>query len=71
MQLHFEVELALIMGGAPLRDLDARDEQGALGAIAGYAVGIDMTARNVQDEAKRKGLPWSIAKGFDTFLPLR
>lgn len=31
---------------------------------------IDLTARNVQDEAKRKGLPWSIAKGFDTFCPL-
>ena len=29
-----------------------------------------MTARNVQDEAKRKGLPWTIAKGFDTFLPI-
>lgn len=29
-----------------------------------------MTARNVQDEAKRKGLPWDIAKGFDTFLPM-
>lgn len=29
-----------------------------------------MTARNVQDEAKRKGLPWTIAKGFDTFTPL-
>ena len=29
-----------------------------------------MTARNVQDEAKRKGLPWSIAKGFDTFMPI-
>lgn len=29
-----------------------------------------MTARNVQDEAKMKGLPWSIAKGFDTFLPI-
>ena len=29
-----------------------------------------MTARNMQDEAKSKGLPWSIAKGFDTFLPI-
>lgn len=29
-----------------------------------------MTARNVQNEAKRKGLPWDIAKGFDTFLPM-
>lgn len=35
-----------------------------------YILAIDMTARNVQEEAKRKGLPWSIAKGFDTFLPI-
>jgi len=31
---------------------------------------IDMTARNAQNEAKKKGLPWSIAKGFDTFCPM-
>lgn len=31
---------------------------------------IDMTARNAQNEAKKKGLPWDIAKGFDTFLPM-
>jgi acylpyruvate hydrolase len=36
----------------------------------GYLLAIDMTARNVQDEAKSKGLPWSIAKGFDTFMPI-
>ena len=29
-----------------------------------------MTARNIQNEAKKKGLPWDIAKGFDTFLPV-
>ncbi len=29
-----------------------------------------MTGRNVQNEAKKKGLPWSIAKGYDTFLPI-
>ena len=29
-----------------------------------------MTGRNVQDAAKRAGLPWTIAKGFDTFLPI-
>lgn len=29
-----------------------------------------MTSRNGQNEAKKKGLPWSIAKGFDTFLPI-
>ena len=31
---------------------------------------IDLTARNVQNEAKSKGLPWTIAKGFDTFCPV-
>lgn len=36
----------------------------------GYALSIDMTARNAQNEAKKKGLPWDIAKGFDTFLPI-
>jgi|SRR5690242_4174729 len=40
------------------------------GQTTGYLLAIDMTARNVQDEAKKKGLPWSIAKGFDTFLPI-
>jgi 2-keto-4-pentenoate hydratase/2-oxohepta-3-ene-1,7-dioic acid hydratase in catechol pathway len=38
--------------------------------VIGYALGIDMTARNAQNEAKKKGLPWDIAKGFDTFLPV-
>jgi acylpyruvate hydrolase len=38
--------------------------------LTGYLLAIDMTARNVQDEAKKKGLPWSIAKGFDTFMPI-
>jgi 2-keto-4-pentenoate hydratase/2-oxohepta-3-ene-1,7-dioic acid hydratase in catechol pathway len=37
---------------------------------AGYVLSIDMTARNAQNEAKKKGLPWDIAKGFDTFLPV-
>ena len=35
-----------------------------------YAMSIDLTARNVQNEAKKKGLPWTIAKGFDTFHPI-
>jgi len=38
--------------------------------LAGYCLAIDMTGRNVQDEAKKKGLPWSIAKGFNTFCPI-
>lgn len=39
-------------------------------ARPGYALAIDMTARNIQNEAKKKGLPWDISKGFDTFLPI-
>ena len=34
------------------------------------ALAVDMTARNVQDEVKKKRLPWSTAKGFDTFTPI-
>lgn len=41
-----------------------------LTAFPGYALAIDMTARNIQNEAKKKGLPWDISKGFDTFLPI-
>ncbi|KAL8937544.1 MAG: hypothetical protein Q9211_003629 [Gyalolechia sp. 1 TL-2023] len=67
--LHYEVELALIIRKT-LRDLNENDEKTAMDAIGGYAMSIDMTARNIQDEAKKKGLPWSIAKGFDTFLPM-
>ncbi|KAK6453959.1 fumarylacetoacetate hydrolase [Scheffersomyces xylosifermentans] len=68
--VHHEVELAFTLNRT-LKDLspDFSAEE-ALECIEGYALSIDMTARNVQDEAKKKGLPWSIGKGFDTFLPL-
>jgi 2-keto-4-pentenoate hydratase/2-oxohepta-3-ene-1,7-dioic acid hydratase in catechol pathway len=69
VKLHYEVELGLVIGKT-LRDLDPEDHQTALDAIDSYVLAIDMTARNLQDEAKQKGLPWSIAKGFDTFLPI-
>ncbi|PFH60629.1 hypothetical protein XA68_10640 [Ophiocordyceps unilateralis] len=67
--LHHEVELALIMGKR-LKKLDVSEDKRAEQAIQSYALAIDVTARNIQDEAKKKGLPWDIAKGFDTFLPL-
>lgn len=56
--------------GKELSNLPAEDEHQAMDAIGGYAVAIDMTARNIQDECKKKGLPWTIAKGFDTFAPI-
>lgn len=67
---HYEVELAFTLN-RDLKDLSPDfTHQQALDSIEGYALSVDMTARNVQDEAKKKGLPWSIGKGFDTFLPL-
>ncbi|KAK9456874.1 hypothetical protein V1511DRAFT_495538 [Dipodascopsis uninucleata] len=73
--LHYEVELALIMGKTVKdftiagKDKEAVEKE-VIDAIEGYAIGIDMTARNVQDDIKKKGLPWTTAKGFDTFLPM-
>ncbi|CDK24210.1 unnamed protein product [Kuraishia capsulata CBS 1993] len=71
VSVHHEVELAFVVG-KELKNLDPEtftNEQ-ALDAIDGYALAIDLTARNVQEEAKKEGLPWTIGKGFDTFLPL-
>ncbi|MBU5614337.1 fumarylacetoacetate hydrolase family protein [Geomonas azotofigens] len=63
---HHEAELALLIGRKG-RDIPAAD---ALSYLAGYAVAIDLTLRDVQAELKKKGLPWDIAKGFDTACPL-
>ncbi|MBJ6750846.1 fumarylacetoacetate hydrolase family protein [Geomonas anaerohicana] len=63
---HHEAELALLIGREG-RDIPAAD---ALSYLAGYAVAIDLTLRDVQAELKQKGLPWDIAKGFDTACPL-
>ena len=38
--------------------------------IGGYALALDMTARDLQSQAKKKGHPWSVAKGCDTFCPI-
>lgn len=63
---HHEIELAVLIGrgGKNIPETSACDH------IAGYAVAIDMTLRDVQQELKKKGLPWDIAKGFDTACPL-
>ena len=63
--LHHEIELvaALAVGG---RDIPV-DE--ALDHVFGYAVGLDMTRRDLQAEAKKMGRPWDMAKGFDQSAP--
>ena len=64
--LHHEVELvvALSQGG---RDIPI---QQALEVVFGYAVGIDLTRRDLQAKAKEKGQPWDTAKGFDHSGPV-
>jgi fumarylpyruvate hydrolase len=64
--LHHEVELvvALHSGGTDIAVDDA------LSHVYGYAVGLDLTRRDLQAEAKEKRLPWDVAKGFDRSAPI-
>ncbi len=64
--VHHEVELVAVIGrGGKNIAVD-----NALDYVDGYAVGLDMTARDLQQKAKEAGAPWSVAKGFDTFAPI-
>jgi 5-carboxymethyl-2-hydroxymuconate isomerase len=64
--VHHEVELTVLIGtggtNIPLEH--------ALQHVAGYGIGLDMTMRDVQAEAKKQGQPWTLAKGFDTSAPI-
>ncbi|MQR02613.1 fumarylacetoacetate hydrolase family protein [Glaciimonas soli] len=64
--LHHEIELvvALKSGGKNILAADAAKH------IFGYAVGLDMTRRDLQGEAKKQGRPWSTGKGFDYSAPI-
>ncbi len=59
--LHHEGELVVALGKGGV-DIP---EDAALDCVWGYAAGIDLTRRDVQAEAKKKGRPWTMAKGFD------
>jgi 5-carboxymethyl-2-hydroxymuconate isomerase len=65
-QVHHEVELVVVIGkpGRAIAESDALDH------VLGYGVGLDMTLRDVQSEAKRGGEPWSLSKGFDGSAPI-
>ena len=64
--LHHEVELGVVISkdGSHIPEANARDY------VLGYLVALDITARDLQAEAKKQGWPWAIAKGFDTFAPI-
>ncbi|MDP4026076.1 fumarylacetoacetate hydrolase family protein [Methylobacterium sp. NEAU 140] len=63
---HFEVEMVAALSGGG-RDLPV---EGALDHVYGYAIGLDMTRRDVQDEAKRLSRPWDTAKAADGSGPI-
>lgn len=64
--LHHEVELVVAIG-EPAESVTAEEAEQC---ILGYALGIDLTKRDLQTEAKKKGLPWELAKGFDQCAPI-
>ncbi|HEX2542591.1 MAG TPA: fumarylacetoacetate hydrolase family protein [Caldimonas sp.] len=64
--LHHEVELVVAIG-TPGRDIATAD---ATRHVWGYAIGLDMTRRDLQGEAKKLGRPWDIGKGFDLSAPI-
>ena len=64
--LHHEIELVVAMGQGG-RDIQAAN---ALSHVYGYALGIDLTRRDLQNEAKKTGRPWEIGKAFEHSAPM-
>lgn len=60
--LHHEVELVLYIG----EDVKNATDEEAEKAIHGFTIGLDMTLRDLQNEFRKKGEPWTLAKCFDT-----
>ena len=65
--LHHEVELVVALGRGAQGEVPVAS---ALDLVFGYGVGLDLTRRDLQAEAKDKRLPWDIAKGFDASAPV-
>jgi len=65
-EVHHEVELGVVIRkkGKNIPEEKVEDY------ILGYLLALDITARDIQQKAKLEGLPWAIAKGFDTFCPI-
>ncbi len=63
---HYEAEVVVAIGarGKDITPAEAPEW------IAGYGLGIDVTARDIQQQLKEKSHPWFLAKGLDTFAPV-
>jgi len=64
--LHHEVELGLVISER-CKDVDVAR---ALDHVGGYLLALDLTLRDLQGDAKKRGLPWATAKGFDCSCPI-
>ena len=64
--VHHELELVVVIA----QRMKGVSEEDAMDGVLGYAVGLDMTLRDVQSLAKKRGEPWAIAKGFDSAAPI-
>ncbi|MET4579295.1 fumarylacetoacetate hydrolase family protein [Ottowia thiooxydans] len=64
--LHHEIELVVAIGKGG-KNIKAAD---AMSHVYGYAVGLDMTRRDLQNDMKKQGRPWCIGKGFDLSAPI-
>jgi fumarylpyruvate hydrolase len=64
--LHHEIELVVALGGGG----SAVPVERAMELVFGYAVGLDMTRRDLQAQAKEMGRPWDMGKGFDRSAPI-
>ena len=65
-EIHHEVELGVVIGSR----CSSVTESNIPDHIGGYFLALDMTDRNRQKSAQTKGLPWTVAKGFDTACPV-
>ena len=65
-EIHHEVELGIVIA----KTLKNAEPDAIKSAIQGYVVALDMTDRFKQTELKKKGLPWSLCKCFDTSCPI-
>ena len=71
--VHHEIELGVVIGGGSsnscITGKDVPEDQ-AMSLVGGYVLALDLTDRNLQNDAKKAGKPWTMSKGFDTFCPI-
>lgn len=64
--LHYEVELGVVIG----KETSQVPVEEVMNHVAGYAISVDITCRDIQEECKRDRSPWTMAKCLDTFCPV-